>query len=183
MAARWMVVFPGRQTLMRIRFSVGVTPNHALSVRFPVFGVPFKWIPFSRIFEVYPTFLNPDICASIGLFPSWHPPGKGMRISQKYCSIGPIRRREARIFFICCLSRCSPEIWVVSSERWLFSNVYWAHKLDKIFKNVYTSPICGTFFRITFPRISTLAAKSGKAAFLLPLTWILPESSRDCVTV
>jgi len=43
--------------------------------------------------------------------------------------------------------------------------------------------MCGTLAKVTFPRTSRLAAKSGRIAFLLPLTSTLQEMVRDGRTV
>ena len=107
------------------------------------------------------------MCSSIGLFPILHPPGYGISRLRNLLRRAGKRKIHTRIFLIASIFIVSKFICVVSSVSVFFSNTTFTQSDSIIDKNVRTSPILGTLWRVNFSKKSP-HAMSGRAAFFDP---------------
>lgn len=106
-----------------------------------------------------------------------HQPGYGISNAPNRARSAGKRNMPTRILRILSRSRCSTESLLLSIIIVLSFHVMVAPRDSMIERNVRTSPIFGTLWRVKWSKKSH-AARSGRAAFLEPEILTVPE--RDC---
>src|ERR1700752_869877 len=180
-AALRRTVVPGARTAAMSAFSVPVTLGSSRKMS-ALLSLPSNLYASPTGISA-PSRSSARKCVSTRRRPMTSPPGGGSVTRPNRASIGPARRIDARISLHSCgssgLGSALPGS--VTTEfgpcHWPLAPTCWSNA-----SIVSTARIRGTLSIRQGPSASSVAARIGRAAFLLPAGWIVPVSGRPPVT-